>query len=220
MLCHIYKLHGLLDCMWENRPIDVMVLLLLAHLTPDCQIFLFWSYVDVSQCSLMKKKLLNEKRPDKDEILWPVVCRRSCWLVIIYQNSKCNTHSLGVSRISGNVISKNLQWYLACWEMITTPHNIELVLRWLKWVSKLNTTTEAMGKRKKNKRIIVSALKGSTSILSLLFGWPRREESNFLFWLNLLKVSSKFKISEVFTSIANGIEILLCLIPYMVLCCC
>lgn len=160
---------------------------------------------------------------DKDEILWPVVCKRSCWLVIIYQNSKCNTHSLGVSRISGNVISKNLQ-YLMCWEMTTTPHNIELVLRWLKWVSKLNTTsTEALEKRKKKKkkeRIFFSVLKGSTSSLSFLFGWSGIEKSIFLFWLNFLKVCSKFKTSEIFTRFVNGIEILLCLIPSMVLCCC
>lgn len=158
-----------------------------------------------------------KKRYDKDEVLWPVVCRRSCWLVIIYQNSKCNTHSLGVSRISGNVISKNLQQYLVCWEMITTPHNIELVLRWLKWVSKLNTmSTEALRKI----RIMVPALKGSTSSLSLLFGGSGKEGSIFLFWLNLFKAFSKFKIGGMFTRSTNGISIVPYLIPSMDLCCC
>lgn len=158
-----------------------------------------------------------KKRHDKDEILWPVVCRRSCWLVIIYQNSKCNTHSLGVSRISGNVISKNLQWYLVCWEMITTPHNIELVLRWLKWVSKLNTTsTEGLRKI----RIMVPALKGSTSSLSLLFGGSRKERSIFLFCLNLFKAFSKFKIGGTFTRGTNGIAKVPYLMPSTVLCCC
>lgn len=127
------------------------VLFLLAYLRPDCWdafLKLCW----FSQCSLMKKKLLNEKSTWQGWNSLTCGVQKVMWLVIIYQNSKCNTHSLGVSRISGNVISKNLQ-YLMCWEMTTTPHNIELVLRWLKWVSKLNTTsTEALEKRKKKKK--------------------------------------------------------------------
>lgn len=36
MLWHIYKLRGVLDCIYKTRPIDLMVLLLLAYLRPDC----------------------------------------------------------------------------------------------------------------------------------------------------------------------------------------
>lgn len=51
--------------------------------------------------------------------------------------------------------------------MITDPRNIELVLRWLKWVSKLNTISSEAPKKA---RITVSAPEGSTSSLPLLFG--------------------------------------------------